>query len=48
MAGKRVEVFLLSRNVHDLYTLTREELCLVAERFQVELKSKKKEEMQVE
>ncbi len=48
MAARRVEMFLLSRSVHDLYTLTREELYSVAERFQVELKSKKKEEMQVE
>ncbi len=48
MAARRVEVFLLSRSVHDLYTLTKEELCSVAERFQVELKSKKKEEMQAE
>ncbi len=31
-----------------MYTLTREELYSVAERFQVELKSKKKEEMQAE
>ncbi|XP_063863059.1 uncharacterized protein LOC135102162 [Scylla paramamosain] len=48
MAARRVEMFLLSRSVHDLYTLTKEELCSVAERFQVELKSKKKEEMQAE
>ncbi len=48
MAARRVEMFLLSRSVHNLYTLTREKLCSVAKRFQVELKSKKKEEMQAE
>ncbi len=48
MAAKRVEAFFLPRRVHALYPLTKEEFSLVGEKFQVELKSKKKEEMQVE
>ncbi len=44
MAAKRVEAFLVSRSVHGLYPLTKEELCLVA-KFQVGFKSKQKEEM---
>ncbi len=45
MAAKRLEAFLLSRSVHALYSLTKEELCVeVPGRVEVQ----EKEEMQVE